>query len=171
MVDYEASPPDNPAASRSRGPHGSVSLGQSGNTRPRRSASLSDALATEDDQHLQHQSQSSNYQSNSRPTTSLGFSTADGAPTNNDGPRRVMMDERDAMSVHKKYRREADDAERRAQLQAQAHADELQHDQLQVHFQQQRQSPSPTNNPQSYTQRPRTSGATRTRCARCRTRH
>lgn len=119
---FEPSPPDNPPA-RSR-THGSGSLGQSGNTRPRRSASLSDALseldpnvlfiasntldaANEDDPYLYHQNQNSNYQSQSNPraTTSLGFSTADG-PANNDGPRRVMMDERerqhaDVMSVHK----------------------------------------------------------------------
>ncbi|KAJ7645401.1 other/TTK protein kinase [Mycena polygramma] len=136
---YEPSP-DNPSAARSR----SGSLSQSASSRPRRSASLSDALINEED-HGYYQSSYQQSQSNSRPTTSLGFSTADST----DGPRRVMMDERershgDPMAVHKKYRREADDAERRAQLQAQAHADELQHDQLHVQFQQQRQSPSPT---------------------------
>jgi hypothetical protein len=144
LVDSEASP-DNPPAYRSRS-YNSPSLSQSGNTRPRRSASLSDALsafdrfcvvyvlnmidaANEDEQHAYAQSQGSNYQSQSRPTTSLGFSTTEAPPTN-DGPRRVVGDERDGMAVHKsescvsyylrffakscyvEYRREADDAER-----------------------------------------------------------
>ncbi|KAF7324286.1 TTK protein kinase [Mycena sanguinolenta] len=135
MVHYEP-PLDNPPRSRTPG-----SLNQSGNSRPRRSASLSDALANEDDYAYY---QSSNLQSNSRPTTSLGFST-DG--TTNDGPRRVIVDGNvDALVINKKYRREVDDAERRAQLQAQTHADELHHDHLQK-----RHSPSP---PPSYSARP-----------------
>ncbi|KAJ3505458.1 hypothetical protein NLJ89_g7406 [Agrocybe chaxingu] len=62
-------------------------LTQSGNTRPRRSASLSDALHNDDYQlQLQHQYQNSN----SRPGTSTGYH-ADGAA----GPRRVTAQERE----------------------------------------------------------------------------
>ncbi|KAJ7250911.1 hypothetical protein B0H12DRAFT_659881 [Mycena haematopus] len=108
--DDDMPPPDNPPQSRTPGSAGP--LGQSG-SRPRRSASLSDALANEDD-YAYYQSSNFHAQSSSRPTTSLGFST-DGP--SNDGPRRVMMDERDrnnvdALVIQKKYRREADEAER-----------------------------------------------------------
>ncbi|KAJ7288376.1 other/TTK protein kinase [Mycena rebaudengoi] len=150
IVNYETSSLEPLTRSRT---HGSGSLGHSGNTRPRRSASLSDAFAHEPEPPVQYQSQNANNQSQSqsRPGTSLGFST-EGAPVNGDGPRRVMLDERerhgDAM---KRHRREAEEAERRAQLQAQAHADELHQGQQ---YQPQRQSPSPTDNPQSYLQRP-----------------
>ncbi|KAJ7644097.1 hypothetical protein FB45DRAFT_287838 [Roridomyces roridus] len=72
-------------------PRGDGSLSQSGSTRPRRSASLTHAPANEDDGHMYYQSNPS--QPSSRPTTSLGFSTP------NDGPRRVMMDERDKQSM------------------------------------------------------------------------
>ncbi|KAF7291555.1 TTK protein kinase [Mycena chlorophos] len=120
---YEV-PPETPGLSRSRS-HGSASLSSSTSSRPRRSASLSDALANEDEQ---HHYQTAGIQSTSRPTTSLGFSSNESA---SDGPRRVLLDDRD---LHKRYRREVDDGR---------HAQE-----------QQRQTPSPTNGAQAHTQRP-----------------
>ncbi|KAF8631786.1 hypothetical protein AX17_005001 [Amanita inopinata Kibby_2008] len=108
----------------------SSSLGQSHITRPRRSASLSDALVQEDPYHLQVQQQPlPPYSvSGSRPGTSLGSNpNAD----NTGGPRRVTVEEweRQEMEMRKRMKRETEEFERREQ-------DLLQHSA--------RQSPSPT---------------------------
>ncbi|KAK2465247.1 hypothetical protein APHAL10511_002601 [Amanita phalloides] len=114
-------------------PTASTSLVNSSSiTRPRRSASLSDALVQEDPCQLQVQQQLYSI-SASRPGISLGISTdVDGMG----GPRRVNVEEweRQEMEIRKKLKRDAE-AERREQ-------DVLQ--------QSTRQTPSPTqHNPHS----------------------
>ncbi|KAF7342433.1 Fatty acid synthase [Mycena venus] len=86
-INYEP-PHDNPPRSRTPSSAGSGSLGQSGNSRLRRSASLNDALANEDE-YAYYQSSNSQSQSNSRPTTSRLFyrwpSDQQWTATGNDG--------------------------------------------------------------------------------------
>ncbi|KAF8635910.1 hypothetical protein AX15_000088 [Amanita polypyramis BW_CC] len=97
-----------PAASSSSLVHSSI-------TRPRRSASLSDALVQEDSYQLQVQQQPPSYPLiSSRPGTSLGLNAnVDGTG----GPRRVTVEEweRQEMEIRKKLKRDTEEAERREQ--------------------------------------------------------
>ncbi|EAU86010.2 other/TTK protein kinase [Coprinopsis cinerea okayama7 len=79
-----------------------ASLAQSGSNRPRRSASLSDALYPHDDYQLQVAAPPTH--GHSRPGTSLGLNAES-------GPRRVYPEERERqeLEAHKKLRREHED--------------------------------------------------------------
>ncbi|KAF8158393.1 hypothetical protein B0H34DRAFT_454137 [Crassisporium funariophilum] len=127
--------PSNLSVNVNVGISGSTALSQSGPTRPRRSASLSDALSN-DDYQLQLQQQYQN--PNSRPGTSQGMNTN----TESTGAaRRVTLQERQEMDIraeYKKHRSQVDDLDRREQ---------------ENQYQQSRQSPSPTH--QQHFQPPR----------------
>ncbi|KAF8817037.1 kinase-like protein [Phlegmacium glaucopus] len=103
---------------------GSAALSQSGTSRPRRSASLSDALSNNDDYQLQLQHQYQN--PSSRPGTSLGVhgSADNAASVSTAGARRVTFQER-----------ERQDAENRSDYKSR---------EQDIQYQQSRQSPSPT---------------------------
>lgn len=92
----------------------SSSLGQSSITRPRRSASLSDALAQEDPYQLQVQQQPPSHPTtSSRPGTSLGLNANS---DNSNGPRRVTVEEWERQELEmrsKKPKRDTDDLDRR----------------------------------------------------------
>ncbi|KAL0961027.1 hypothetical protein HGRIS_006018 [Hohenbuehelia grisea] len=107
------------APTRSRNPQ--QSLSSSGNTRPRRSASLSDALSQ--DEHFYNQYAQQNQYKNgqaqvarqpqSRPGTSLGLNH----PANGEA-RRITLEERERNEAelklgHKKYQTDPDPADRR----------------------------------------------------------
>lgn len=130
--------PPNSTSSREAAPVKEPALSMSTGTRPRRSASLSDALNLHDAGYgYQYQQQQQQLREQYQ-----GLRSASNGNDNTGGPRRVTLEEREReeremRAEYKKYRREAEEADRR-----QAEQDQYYDQQQQPYL-----NPQPTNRP------------------------